>query len=301
MTARDRLAIASVAVAFVAALEFWGGWRAGSLALLADAVHVCMDVFALAIALAASIGAARPADPRKTYGYGRIEMLGALANGALLTGATIFIVYEAIGRFAHPSSPQGALMSGVAAVGLIVNGGVGWMLMHDGKRDLNVRAALFHIAGDTLGAIAVIAGGFVIVATGAAWIDPLLSLVVAAVIVVGIARVLRDATDVLLESAPRGTDTVDLARAICGIDGVVAVHDLHVWTIGSGANALSAHVQIADRRVSEADALLREIDARLRADYAITHATLQLECANCGPESTAICTQSAPAGSPHLH
>ena len=151
------------------------------------------------------------------------------------------------------------------------------------------------------GALAVILGGAIILATGAAWIDPFLSLVVAVVIVVGVAQILRDATDVLLESVPRGLDTLDLTRAVCGIDGVVAVHDLHVWTIGSGANALSAHVQIADRRVSEADALLREIDARLRADYAITHATLQLECANCGPDATAICTQSAPAGSPHLH
>ena len=302
MNIRGRLLLALVLAAFVAALEFWGGARSGSLALVTDAVHVCMDLFALGIALAAIVGAARPANQRRTFGYGRIEMLGALANGALLIGAVIFIVYEAIGRFAHPSLPQGGLMSGVALVGLVVNAGVGLMLMRDGHHDLNVRAALFHIAGDAAGALAVIVGGATILATGAAWIDPFLSLFVAAVIVIGVVRILRDATDVLLESVPRGLDTLDLTRAVCGIDGVVAVHDLHVWTIGSGANALSAHVQIADRRVSEADALLREIDARLRADYAITHATLQLECANCGPDSTAICTQAPPeAPYPHAH
>jgi cobalt-zinc-cadmium efflux system protein len=301
VTTQRRLLIALVLAAFVAALEFWGGARSGSLALVTDAVHVCMDLFALAIALFATIGAARPANERRTFGYGRIEMLGALANGALLIGATIFIVYEAIGRFAHPSLPQGALMSEIAVVGLIVNAGVGLMLMRDGHHDLNVRAALFHIAGDAVGALAVIVGGAIILATGAMWIDPLLSLFVAVVIVVGVVRILRDATDVLLESVPRGIDTSTLARAVCGIDGVAAVHDLHVWTIGSGANALSAHVEIADRRVSEADELLREIHARLRTEFEITHATLQLECANCDPGSTAICTQPPPAEGPHRH
>ncbi len=292
MTKRGRLGIAFVLVAFVAVLEFWGGARSGSLALVTDAVHVCMDMFALAIALFASIGATRPANASRTFGYGRVEMLGALANGALLIGAVIFIVYEAIGRFAHPSLPQGGLMSVIAVVGLIVNVGAGLLLMRDGHHDLNVRAALFHIAGDAVGAIAVIIGGFVILATGASWIDPLLSLFVAAVIVLGVVRVLRDATDVLLESVPRGMDTAAISGAICALDGVVAVHDLHVWTIGSDEHALSAHVQIDDRAVSEADALLREIDAQLRTAYGITHATLQLECATCEPNASAVCTQS---------
>ncbi|MDQ2991759.1 MAG: cation diffusion facilitator family transporter [Candidatus Eremiobacteraeota bacterium] len=291
MTTRVRLGLALVLVAFVAALEFWGGVRSGSLALVTDAVHVCMDMFALAIALFASIGAARPANASRTFGYGRVEMLGALANGALLIGAVIFVVYEAIGRFAHPSLPQGGLMSGIAFVGLVFNLGAGLLLMRDGHHDLNVRAALFHIAGDAVGGVAVIAGGFVIVATGAAWIDPLLSLFVAAVIVLGVVGILRDATDVLLESVPRGMETGAISACVCAIDGVVAVHDLHIWTIGSGEHALSAHVQIDDRAVSEADALLREIDAQLRSAYGITHATLQLECATCEPDSSAICTR----------
>lgn len=294
MRTRQRLIAAAVAVAFVAALEFWGGARSESLALLADAVHVCMDLFALAIAIAASIGGARPADARKTFGYGRVEMLGALANGALLLAATIFIVYEAAGRFAHPAVPHGALMSGVAAIGLAVNGGVGWMLMHDGRHDLNVRAVLFHVAGDALGALAVVLGGFAIALTGAGWIDPALSLFVAVVIVVGVMRVMRDATDVLLEAAPRGLDTAAVARDLEAIEGVVAVHDLHVWTIGSGSHALSAHVQIDDRSVSEADGLLRAMTARLREGYGITHPTLQFECATCEPGATIVCGASEP-------
>jgi cobalt-zinc-cadmium efflux system protein len=275
----------------VALLELWGGVRAGSLALLTDAVHVCMDVFALGIALVALLGAARPANARKTFGYGRVEMLGALANGALLLAAVIFIVYEAVQRFQHPVLPHGALMSGVAAVALVVNVTVGLVLLRDSHHNLNVRAALFHVTGDTLGAIAVIIGGFVIVATHAVWIDPLLALVVAAIIVVGVWRVLRDATDVLLEAVPRGMDTNAVAGEIRTVPGVVAVHDLHVWSIGSDARALSAHVQLDDRRISEATAILRQIDGRLRTEYGIVHATLQLECESCEPEGGIVCTR----------
>lgn len=292
--ARTRLILALTLAAAVAALEIWGGLRAGSLALLADAAHVCMDVFALGIALAALIGAARPADTRKTFGYGRVEMLGALANGALLLAAVIFIVVEAVRRFQHPVLPHGALMSAVAAVALAVNVVVGLVLLREGRRNLNVRAALFHVAGDTLGAIAVIAGGLIILATRALWIDPLLSLFVAAIIVAGVWRVLRDASDVLLESVPRGVETTAVAGEIRGVEGVVSVHDLHVWSIGSEARALSAHVQLDDRRISEATAILREIDARLAARYGISHATLQLECENCAPGGGIICTRLQP-------
>jgi cobalt-zinc-cadmium efflux system protein len=275
----------------VAALEFWGGARSGSLALLTDAVHVCMDLFALAIALVATIGASRPADARRTFGYGRIEMLGALANGALLLGATIFIVYQAVERFYHPSVPAGSLMAAVAAIGLAINVGVGLLLLRDGKHNLNVAAALFHVAGDAFGAVAVIAGGIVIAVTHAAWIDPMLSLVVAAVIVIGVVRVLRDATDVLLEAVPRGIDTDAVVRDMGAVPGVVAVHDLHVWTIGSDAHALSAHVQLDDRRISEATAVLRTIVDRMREHYGIAHATLQFECESCEPDGKIICTQ----------
>ncbi|MFY9738082.1 MAG: cation diffusion facilitator family transporter, partial [Candidatus Cybelea sp.] len=190
------LSFALLATALVALLEFWGGAVSRSLALTGDAVHVCMDVVALALALVASAGAARPADPRRTFGYGRIEVLGALVNGTILLVATLGIVYFAARRFAAPVEPHAGVMTIVAAIGLAVNAGVGFSLRAPGKRDMNVRAALFHVAGDALGAVAVIAGGIAIGLTHVVWIDPLLSLFVAAIIVVGVVRLMRDATEV---------------------------------------------------------------------------------------------------------
>ncbi|HEX5275353.1 MAG TPA: cation diffusion facilitator family transporter [Candidatus Rubrimentiphilum sp.] len=294
---RRRLTLALVLVAIVAAVEFWGGMRAGSLALLADAVHVCMDVFALGIALAALAGAQRPANVHKTFGYGRLEVLGALANGTLLLAATFFILYEAAGRFSHNYHPQGALMSAVAGFGLIVNAAVALLLVRDRHANLNVQAAIFHVAGDALGAFAVIAGGIAIAATGISWIDPALSIFVSAIIVAGVLRVLRDATDVLLESTPRGMTLDEVLATLVPLAGIVAVHDLHVWTIGTGDRALSAHVLVDDRRVSEATAIAREIDALVRARFGVTHVTLQFECESCAPEERVICTQPRGTGS----
>lgn len=300
MSPRTRLTVALVLVAFVAAIEFWGGIRSGSLALLTDAVHVCMDVFALAVAFFALLGAQRPATLRKTFGYGRLEILGALLNGSVLLAATAFIAYEAVHRFFVPHIPQGALMSGVAGIGLVVNTGVGFMLMHAGEKNLNVQAALFHVAGDALGALAVIIGGAVIATTGAAWIDPALSLFVAAIIIAGVFRVLRDATDVLLEGVPRGLHVSDVRDAMAAISGISAVHDLHVWTIGSGALALSAHILVEDRRVSEATAVMRSIDTMVRERFNISHVTLQFECENCAQDDRIVCTQPMIASSEEL-
>jgi cobalt-zinc-cadmium efflux system protein len=281
MPVRRRLVLALLASVLVALLEFWGGATAHSLALTSDAVHVCTDVLALALALLAAIGAARPADPRRTFGYGRIEVLGALVNGTILLLATAAIVYEAARRFSLPVAPHAWLMSVVAAIGLTVNGGVGLLLRQSGKRDLNVRAALFHVAGDALGGAAVIFGGIAIALTGRAWIDPLLSLFVAAIIVIGVLRILRDATDVLLESVPSDVDTENLIAHISRVPGVIGVHDLHVWSIASGSHALSAHVLLDDRRLSEAADVLRDVDECVRAHFGITHLTIQFECDNC--------------------
>lgn len=256
-----------------------------------------MDVIALGIALAAVVGAARPANARRSFGYGRIEMLGALANGALLLAATAFIAYEAILRFQHPALPHGGLMSAVAAIALVVNVGVGLLLMRDGKHDLNVRAALYHVGGDALGSAAVLVGGAVIVATRVAWIDPALSLFVACVIVLGVWRILADASEVLLEAVPRDVNPNAVARDMAAVPGVLSVHDLHVWTIGSGRRALSAHVRLDDRRLSEASVIGRLVRDRVAATYGISHATLQMECDSCGPEDSIICSSlGAPKG-----
>lgn len=289
---QGRLRFALVATFGLAALELAGGIVAHSLALMADAAHVTMDVVALGIALAATIQAMRPANERQTFGFARMEILAALANGTLLVGITVLIVVEALKRFAHPEMPQGTLMVAIALVGLAVNVGIAVMLLRGTRRTLNVRAALLHIGGDALGALAVVIGGAVIALTSAAWIDPLLSLFVAAIILGGVVGIFREATHVLLESAPPHAALPAVREAICRCDGAVAVHDLHVWTLGTGSYALAAHVVVDDRRVSEATALLQRINQALHDEFEIDHVTVQFECESCDDDERIVCTQT---------
>ena len=291
-TSTFRLKIALGATAAIAVLELAGGIAAGSLALLSDAAHVAMDVVALGIALAAAVQSKRPATHRQTYGFARYEILAALANGGLLTAVTILIVIEAVKRLIHPELPAGGLMAAVAAIGLAVNVSVGVMLVRGSHGNLNVRAALLHVAGDALGAIAVIVGAGVILLTGAAWIDAAMSILISGIIVAGVVAIVREATDVLLESAPGHAEVPAVRTRIRDVDGVVDVHDLHVWTIGSGSHALSAHVVLDDRKLSEATLVLRTIDSAMRDDFDITHVTVQFECESCDPDTTIVCTQT---------
>lgn len=289
-----RLWIALIATALVAVVELAGGIVAHSLALLSDAAHVTMDVVALAIALTAAIQSTRPANERQTFGFARLEILAGLGNSALLLAVTAWIVGEAIARFMHPETPAGSLMVVIAAIGLAVNVGVGLLLLRGAVHTLNMRAALMHIGGDALGGIAVVIGGAVIAATGANWIDPALSLFVSAIIAAGIVAVVRDATAILLESTPAHARLGDVRSSICNCEGVVAVHDLHVWTIGSGSHALSAHVVLDDRRISEATAVLRRINAAMRDQFDIAHVTVQFECESCADDEKIVCTQVPP-------
>jgi len=289
MPKRGKLALAFVLSSAVAVLEFAGGALAHSLALTTDAVHVCMDVLGLGIALAASIGAMRRANRRKTFGYGRLEVLGALLNGSLLLAASGVIAYEAIVRLRTPVHPHGLLMTAFAGAGLLVNLAVAASLREHHHHDLNVRATLIHIAGDALASLFVIAGGFLIAWTGATWIDPALSLVVAAMIVAGVASVIRDAGDVLLEGSPPGIDVVDVEGRIRSLAGVSAVHDLHVWSIASGAHALSAHLLLDEGRLMEGPAILGRLREAVSDRYGITHVTIQLESEHCDPGGIVIC------------
>ena len=285
------LKFALAATAAIAILETVGGFASHSLALLSDAAHVTMDVVALAIALIASIQATRPANMQQTYGFARLEILAALANGGLLLAVTLLIVVEAMKRFFTPELPAGSLMSIVAAIGLTVNLTVGLVLLRASHGNMNVRAAVLHVAGDALGAIAVIIGGTIIVATQLAWIDPLLSLLVSGIIVAGVVGIFKDATHVLLESAPAHAEVPIVRERIASLDGVVGVHDLHVWTLGSGSHALSAHVLLADSRISEASTIMRRIDTAMREDFAISHVTVQFECESCEVDDRIVCTQ----------
>ena len=278
----------------IAALELGGGIVAHSIALLADAAHVFMDAVALAIAVAAQLQSQRPATEHRSFGYARFEILAALGNGGLLFGITLVIVIEAVRRFATPDVPQGGIMASVAAIGFLVNLGIGLSLVAGAREDLNVKAALFHVASDAVGAIAVAIGGLVVLRWHAAWIDPALSLVVAAIVAVGVVRIVREAADVLLESAPAHARIPAVRDRMRAIAGVVDVHDLHVWTIGSGSHVLTAHVLLADARISEASAILREIESRVRAEFKIDHVTVQFECVSCEASDGIVCTQRTP-------
>jgi cobalt-zinc-cadmium efflux system protein len=287
-----RLKLALIATTLIAIVEVAGGIIAHSLALLSDAAHVSMDVVALGIALAASIQSTRPANERQTFGFARLEILAGLGNSGLLLGVTLLIVVEAIRRFMQPELPTGSLMVVIALVGLIVNVGTGWLLLKGASENLNTRAALMHIGGDALGGVAVVIGGLVIAATGAAWVDPALSLFVSAIILFGVVNVVRDATHVLLESVPDDTPLPRVRDAIRNCEGVVDVHDLHVWTIGSGNHALSAHVVLDDRRISEATAVLTRVTAAMHDDFHIAHVTVQFECESCDDDERIVCTQT---------
>jgi cobalt-zinc-cadmium efflux system protein len=290
---RAPLRTALVLTALIAALELTGGLYAHSLALIADSAHVFMDALALGIAVYAGAQALRPANTRQSFGFARMEILAALLNGGLLFAVTALIVVEALRRFAYAELPQGGIMLGVALVGFVVNLGLGVALSRTAGDNLNVRAALLHVASDALGAVAVAVAGILVLTTHLPWIDPLASLIVAAIILFGVLRIVRAAADVLLESAPEHAAIPKVRDTLRALDGIAGVHDLHVWTIGAGTHVLSAHVLLPDKKISEASAILRTIETSLRDDFGITHVTIQFECESCDDADRIVCTQVA--------
>jgi len=285
------LLLALIATAIVAAVECAGGFLSHSLALITDSAHVFLDVIALLIALAAVHLAARPATRRQTFGFGRTEILAALLNGGLLFAITVWIVVEAVTRLVHPVLPAGPLMAAFAAFGLIVNGALSIMLVRAAHRNLNLRAATLHVASDALSALGVTIGALLIWAFGITWIDPLLSLAIAGVIVVGVVQIVREASDVLLESVPAHVNVERVEDRIRRVDGVAGVHDLHVWTLGTGSYALSAHILLPDRSISDATKILQQVDRAMRDEFAISHVTVQFECDSCAVDERIVCTQ----------
>jgi cobalt-zinc-cadmium efflux system protein len=261
----------------IAVLEAVGGWLTHSLALLSDAGHMLTDVSALALALLALWFAGRPADLRRSYGYVRLEILSALVNGVLLLGITLLIVFEAFSRLRDLHPPQVHLlpMAVVAGIGLCAN--LGALAFLHRSHTLNARAAFLHVVGDTLSSVGVLIGAGVMALTGWRWVDPGLSLVISIVIVVGSWRLLRDAVDVLLEAVPAHVDLEAVRVLLERAQGVVAVHDLHVWTLSSGLYALSAHLVVLDPMVCNNDQILSAVKHELLGRYGIDHTTIQIE------------------------
>ena len=255
--------------------EAAGGWWTNSLALLADAAHMLSDVAALGLSLAALWIAERPADSKRTYGYYRAEILAALVNGATLGAIAIYIFIEAVRRFAEPPQVLGGWMLAIAAGGLAVNLAM-LAILHGGKSEsLNVRGAWLHVLTDTLGSIGAIAAAVLIWRYRWNWIDPVISIAIGLLVIYSAWRLLLESAAVLMESAPRGIDVDEVRDTLVGISGVRAVHDLHVWTITTGFESLSANVVAADGRPP--GPLLSEIRGRLHEKFSIDHITIQIE------------------------
>jgi cobalt-zinc-cadmium efflux system protein len=272
---KRRLVFALVLTAVIALAEAVGGWWTGSLALLSDAGHMFTDISALGLSLLALWWAGRPPTRSKTYGFYRMEILSALANGLLLIGITVVILFEAWQRFRAPQPVQLGPMAAVSGLGLVSNL-VALAFLHR-SHSMNVRGAFLHVLGDTLSSVGVLAGAGIMALTGAWVVDALVSVLISAVIVVGAFRLVRDAVDVLLEAVPAHVDMGAVNEILMGVEGVTAVHDLHVWTISSGLYALSAHLVVRDPMTCNNDQILGSVKHALFDRFGIDHTTIQIE------------------------
>jgi cobalt-zinc-cadmium efflux system protein len=274
-----RLAVSLALTAAVMVAEAVGGLLSGSLALISDAGHMLTDAGALGLALVAAYLATRPADDKRTFGYRRAEVLAAQINVGALLVLAVWIAWEAIERLGtHGRAIDLRLMAGIAAVGLAANLVILWFL--HGEHGLNARSAFLHVVSDTVSSIAIVAGaGAMALRPDLWWLDPGLSLAISALILWGAVRLILEITDILMEACPRHVDLGTVTRRMEASDGVVAVHDLHIWTISSGLYALSAHLVVHAHSVGQNDAILTAVKGMLRRTYGIDHTTLQIESA----------------------
>jgi cobalt-zinc-cadmium efflux system protein len=286
-----RLSIALIIIAAIMVAELVGGLLSNSLALLGDAGHMLVDALALGISLLAIRIARRPATATRTFGYHRVEIMAALANGVILGLVAAYIFYEAYQRFLDPPEVRTTLMLVVAGVGLVANLCAMWLLGAVRKDNLNMKAAFWHVFGDTISSLGVIIGGVVIAVTGWGMVDPIIAVLIGCIILWGAVRLVRESADILLEAVPKHIQLDEVARMIMGIPGVEDVHDMHVWTITSGIHALSAHLLIEDQTVARSAEIAREVNRDLSQRFNITHTTLQLECEKCeGCPAGLMCT-----------
>ncbi|HEV7394764.1 MAG TPA: cation diffusion facilitator family transporter [Burkholderiales bacterium] len=258
-----------------AVVELVGGFWSSSLALVSDAGHMFSDALALALAGGAAWLSRRPPGLKHSYGLARAEVIGATLNGLIMLAIIVVLVVEAVQRLLDPRPVMAGAVMLIATIGLLVNGAVAYVLSRGHHHDLNVRAALIHVFGDLVSSVAAVIAGAVIYFTGWLFIDPILSLVIAALILFTTLQLLRDTLHVLMEGVPAAVDLAEIGSALAGVDGVSAVHDLHVWSIGSARAALSAHVEIG--RLEEWPTILRASQDMLRQRFAVDHVTLQPE------------------------
>jgi len=276
-----RLRIALVIVLVIMVAEVIGGVLSNSLALLGDAGHMLVDALALGMSLFALRIARRPATATKTYGYHRVEIMAALANGIILALVAAYIFYQAYHRFLNPPTVQTTLMLAVAIVGLIANL-IGIRLLRGASRgSLVVKSAFLHVLGDTISSVGVIVGGVIISLTGWLIVDPVIAIVIGGIILWGGVRLVRESADILLEAVPKHVQIDKVIETIKSVPGVGDAHDIHIWTITSGMHALSAHLLIEDQMVSRSAEIVRTVNQNLAKYFDITHTTLQIECESC--------------------
>jgi cobalt-zinc-cadmium efflux system protein len=294
-----QLSMALTAAYVVATFLF--GLRAHSLALISEAGHNISDLLAILLSLAAVYFQSRPATDQKTFGYQRAGVLAAFVNALTLIVLAAWIAFSAIHRLYAPVTVQPRLMMYVAAAGVLMNGAIAGLLWKF-SGDVNIRSVFLHMLGDTLSTAAVIAGGAAILFTGIMWIDPVLSLLIAGMIVWSSVTIVRETLNILLEGTPSAVSLANVRAAIGDIPGVLDVHDLHVWSLGSASHALASHVLIPEMPLSECTSILDAINCALRDRFHITHTTIQFEIRGC--ETTHGCSAPPPletAGHAHHH
>ena len=272
---RRRMWIALAINAAMLAVEAVGGVLTGSLAVLADAGHLLSDVGSIALALAAARLASRPAGGRRTFGYQRSEVLAALLNGLLLIAVGIGVAIAAIGRLGNPPAIDGGGVLALGALGLAGNLAATLVLARGQRQDINLEGVLRHSAADALGSLGVLLAGAVVLAGGSPIVDPIVGLLISGLILASSWRLIREPFDVLMEAAPAGIDVEGLGAAVCAVEGVRSVHDLHVWTVTAGFGAIAAHVVVA--RGSDRDLVRRRLELLLAERFGIDHTTLQME------------------------
>ncbi|MBC8166122.1 MAG: cation transporter [Bryobacteraceae bacterium] len=266
-------------VAFVG-VQIFAGLTAGSLALLSDAGHNLTDALALGLALFGVYLKRKPADESRTYGYHRGGVLAAFVNALVLVSLSLYVFFQAWLRLRHPQPVEEMTMMAVAGLGIVLN--VGIMIgLRSHNDDVNIRAAWIHMLGDALGSVAIIIGALAIRATGWYVIDPILSILMGGLIVWTAFDVVRESLNILLEGMPRGIELRDVLNSMRGVSGVLDVHDVHVWSLGSGTHALSCHAVIEDMPPSESDCILQAVNCTLAERFEIRHTTIQFEHAHC--------------------
>jgi cobalt-zinc-cadmium efflux system protein len=264
----------------IAVVEVVGGILSDSISLMSDAVHMFTDVMAIGLSLFAIAIAARSHSGAMTFGYHRAEVMAALANGIALAIISVWVLYEAFLRVMSPRIIDAPLMLLIAAIGLAGNIAVMFMLKHQASKSINVQSALVHVVYNTVSSVAVIITGFIALNTGITIVDPLIAFLIAGLVARSAYSIVRSSTHILLEGAPSELDVREIIVTLKQLDGVVDVHDLHVWTISTGMDALSGHIVVRDQLLSQSSKLLSEINKVLAERYNITHTTIQLEHEN---------------------